>query len=197
MDCIQPEQFTTTPWKNGGGITHEIAKCELDGTMLWRLSLAEVAHSGPFSIFPGLDRVLYSVGDAGMKLYFQEDRSKVPLVTGRLYPTCFAGDVPIDGQMKEGVELVENFNLIYDRARLSVKASGTKEGSSWRSMLAEVPEEITIRQGQPIRHILYCLKGSIGPLAEREVGLFTHLAKTPDISQDAEAILLRLEVTGS
>jgi environmental stress-induced protein Ves len=197
MHCIRPEQFTTTPWKNGGGITHEIAKCELDGTMLWRLSLAEVTCSGPFSIFPGLDRVLYSVGDAGMKLNFQEDRSKASLVTGRLYPTCFAGDVDIDGQIAEGVELVENFNLIYDRARLSVKASGSKGGSDWSSMLADMPEEATIRQGQPLRHILYCLKGSIGPLAAREVGLFTHLADTLEFSQDAEAILLRLEVTGS
>ncbi len=197
MDCIRPEEFTTTPWKNGGGLTHEIAKCELDGTMLWRLSLAEVTRSGPFSIFPGLDRVLYSVGDVGMRLYFQEDRSKVPLVTGRLYPTCFAGDVAIDGLMEEGVELVENFNLIYDRARLTVKASGSKEGTDWISMLADVSEELTIRQGQPVRHILYCLKGSIGPLAAREVGLFTHLAQTPETSQDAEAILLRLEVTES
>ncbi|SNZ20167.1 HutD/Ves family protein [Cohaesibacter gelatinilyticus] len=197
MDCIRPEQFTTTPWKNGGGITHEIAKYELDGAMLWRLSLAEVTRSGPFSIFPGLDRVLYSVGDTGMKLYFQEGSPREPLITGRLYPTCFAGDVVIDGQMEKGAKLVENFNLIYDRARLCIKASGSKEGSDWFSMLADVPEEAVIRTGQPVRHILYCLKGSIGPLAAREVGLFTHLAKTPEISQGAEAILLRLEVTGS
>ncbi len=132
-----------------------------------------------------------------MKLYFQEDRSKAPLVTGRLYPTCFAGDVAIDGQLAEGVKLVENFNLIYDRARLTVKASGSKEGTGWSSMLASVPEEPAIRQGQPVRYILYCLKGSIGPLAEREVGLFTHFAKIPENSQGAEAILLRLEVAGS
>jgi environmental stress-induced protein Ves len=197
MDCIRPSQFTTSPWKNGGGITHEIAKGELDGTMLWRLSLAEVIRSGPFSIFPGLDRVLYSIGDAGMKLNFQEDSEREPLITGKLYPTCFAGDIPIDGQMEEGVELVENFNLIYDRTRLNVEASSAKEGTDWRAMLANVPKRAIMTHGEPVRHILYCLQGSVGSLAEKEVGLFTHLADTLEISQDADAILLRLEMIGS
>ncbi len=50
-----------TPWKNGGGRTAEILAMPegagLDG-FDWRISTAEVAQSGPFSLFAGLDRWL-------------------------------------------------------------------------------------------------------------------------------------------
>jgi hypothetical protein len=50
-----------TPWKNGGGLTWEIAAFP-DGADLagfdWRVSLARVAAGGPFSTFPGVDRVM-------------------------------------------------------------------------------------------------------------------------------------------
>ena len=49
------------PWKNGGGITREIAASP-DGAALdafdWRVSMAEVAAAGPFSRFEGVDRIL-------------------------------------------------------------------------------------------------------------------------------------------
>jgi len=47
------------PWKNGGGLTREVAAhppySDL-GNFDWRVSLAEVARGGPFSPFPGVDR---------------------------------------------------------------------------------------------------------------------------------------------
>ena len=49
------------PWKNGGGSTTEIAIAPLGATVDkfdWRISLATIANSGPFSVFPGVDRTL-------------------------------------------------------------------------------------------------------------------------------------------
>jgi environmental stress-induced protein Ves len=49
------------PWKNGGGTTREIAVFPPGAGMddfLWRLSMAEVARSGPFSSFAGVERTL-------------------------------------------------------------------------------------------------------------------------------------------
>jgi environmental stress-induced protein Ves len=47
------------PWKNGGGLTREVAahppQSDL-GNFDWRVSLAEVRRGGPFSSFPGIDR---------------------------------------------------------------------------------------------------------------------------------------------
>jgi environmental stress-induced protein Ves len=50
-----------TPWRNGGGITREIAvstATDPEHGPLWRLSVADVSASGDFSTFPEVDRVL-------------------------------------------------------------------------------------------------------------------------------------------
>ncbi|MFN9927385.1 MAG: HutD family protein, partial [Phenylobacterium sp.] len=49
------------PWKNGGGITRELAVWPPGASFddfVWRVSMAEVHQDGPFSSFPGVDRIL-------------------------------------------------------------------------------------------------------------------------------------------
>ncbi len=49
------------PWKNGGGVTEEIAVYPSDAgfdDFAWRISMARVGQGGPFSRFPGVDRTL-------------------------------------------------------------------------------------------------------------------------------------------
>lgn len=58
-------------WKNGGGVTREIAVFPEGAGMddfVWRASLAEVAADGPFSAFPGIDRTITLAEGAGMDL---------------------------------------------------------------------------------------------------------------------------------
>jgi environmental stress-induced protein Ves len=45
-----------TPWRNGGGLTRELAAWPAEGTWRWRMSVAEVTASGPFSPFEGITR---------------------------------------------------------------------------------------------------------------------------------------------
>ena len=59
------------PWKNGGGSTTEIAIAPVGAGLDkfdWRISLATIAASGPFSAFPGVDRSLALVDGAGVVL---------------------------------------------------------------------------------------------------------------------------------
>ena len=52
---------TAVPWKNGGGITHDVIVSPAGATMDtfdWRVSIAEIAGDGPFSRFTGIDRKL-------------------------------------------------------------------------------------------------------------------------------------------
>jgi hypothetical protein len=60
------------PWKNGGGSTRELARTPADGEFDWRLSVAEVSVPGPFSEFPGVDRIIVLLSGEGMDLAFDD-----------------------------------------------------------------------------------------------------------------------------
>lgn len=112
MHIIPPSAFRTQPWKNGGGITHEIAREDRGGTLLWRLSIAEVASDGPFSAFPGLARILTVFEGAGLHLDTPAGRlAALPLV-----PLPFSGDLPVECRRIAGN--VRDFNVIYDPSRI-------------------------------------------------------------------------------
>lgn len=86
------------PWKNGGGTTAEIL-CWPEGAgfddFTLRLSTARVEASGPFSEFPGVDRVLTVIEGGAMGLHLGgQERALAPLV-----PFGFAGDVPCTAQI--------------------------------------------------------------------------------------------------
>ena len=74
MRIVLPEAFQAMPWRNGGGTTWEIARGRLgtewatDGAWDWRLSLAEIASDGPFSVFPNIDRLLTVLSGEGLAL---------------------------------------------------------------------------------------------------------------------------------
>lgn len=123
------------PWKNGGGVTHEIAKRERDGKILWRLSLAEVASDGPFSAFPGLSRILTVIEGAGIKLHSAEGVLEVR----PLSPARFAGDTPVQGVLVDGP--IHDFNVIYDG---SVFAAEVEVLSSANRLVARQGTEQTL-----------------------------------------------------
>ncbi len=113
MRILQREDFKTMPWKNGGGITHEIAKREDAGKLVWRLSLADVASDGPFSRFVGMSRMLTVISGEGLDLHM-EDRDIIALP---FHPVRFSGDWPLHATRRSAV--VEDFNVIFDGACMS------------------------------------------------------------------------------
>jgi environmental stress-induced protein Ves len=108
MHLILPDQFDRQPWKNGGGVTHEIAKAMDGADFLWRLSLAEVATDGPFSAFPGLTRCLTVIEGGGLYL----DTLDGTLHANPLSPIVFSGDTPISSRLQTGP--IRDLNLIFD-----------------------------------------------------------------------------------
>ncbi|MFI5669343.1 HutD family protein [Streptomyces sp. NPDC051704] len=108
-------------WKNGGGVTREIAAWPEGAAMAdfgWRISLAEVAADGPFSAFPGVDRTLTLAEGAGMDLTVAGARR---LVDERCAPQDFPGDVPTDCRLLDGP--VVNFNVMYRRDRVRAQTA--------------------------------------------------------------------------
>ena len=108
MQYLRSAQFKTMPWKNGGGTTHEIARHDEGESFTWRISVADVAASGPFSLFPRHKRWLCVVSGSGMRLMGREGSYDA----GLLQPVAFSGGEEIDGQLLDGP--CRDFNLIFD-----------------------------------------------------------------------------------
>ncbi len=93
-----------TPWKNGGGVTQEIA-CQPAGADMdhfdWRLSIAHIAADGPFSPIAGVDRVITLLEGAGVRLH-TADRSIDHRLATPLAPFAFPGEAPVQGTLLGG-----------------------------------------------------------------------------------------------
>jgi environmental stress-induced protein Ves len=104
------------PWKNGRGITEEFAiwpdGATLDrGDFEWRISKASVDDSGPFSTFPGFDRLLLVTGGDGFVLTHGDH---APRRRVRPFePYLFAGDWPTTAELIGGA--VSDFNVLLRR----------------------------------------------------------------------------------
>lgn len=65
---IRADDLAPVPWKNGGGITRDLAQDGAGEDWRWRISLADVNADGPFSSFPGVERWFAVVEGEGVEL---------------------------------------------------------------------------------------------------------------------------------
>ena len=110
-----------TPWRNGGGVTREVAVSP-PGTGFtdfdWRISIATVTGGGPFSVFPTADREL-AVLQGVLRLAI-EGRDAVTVHSGS--PAVrFPGDVPCIGEPQDGP--VVDLNVMTRRGEFSSRVS--------------------------------------------------------------------------
>jgi environmental stress-induced protein Ves len=101
------------PWKNGGGETAEIVVsppgADYD-TFDWRVSTAVVAAAGPFSTFPGIDRVLAVLEGGTMILSVAGEERRLDAAS---VPHAFPGDVAAGARIEGGTIL--DFNVMVRR----------------------------------------------------------------------------------
>ncbi|MHB8477679.1 MAG: HutD/Ves family protein [Steroidobacteraceae bacterium] len=77
LQIIRKSSLTAAPWKNGGGITYEVLRVPAGGDPFrWRLSVAHIEASGPFSDFAGYDRKMVLLEGAGVELRFGDGVTK-------------------------------------------------------------------------------------------------------------------------
>jgi hypothetical protein len=115
MRRLGPDDYRDMPWKNGGGVTRELWKLPHPSDparFLARVSIATVGASGPFSVFPGVDRTLMILEGAGVALTVDGTREVV--LDQRLRPFEFPGEAQIQCRLLGGP--VRDFNLMVDRA---------------------------------------------------------------------------------
>ena len=86
------------PWKNGGGETREVVSWPRGATVTnfdWRVSIAHIASNGPFSPFPGVDRVITLLEGDGVVLR-GTDGAVHHRLDQALAPYAFAGEATIE-----------------------------------------------------------------------------------------------------
>lgn len=106
MRILHARDFVVQPWKNGGGMTTEIIVSPPGATFdafEWRVSMAQVATAGPFSMFAGIDRSLGLLQGQGMTLAIG-GRGEIAL-TMAAHPAVFPGDVPVEATLAGGAIL--------------------------------------------------------------------------------------------
>jgi len=116
---LRAAERSASAWKNGGGVTREVAAFPEGsdlGEFHWRVSLADVARGGPFSVFAGVDRVITVVRGAGMLLTVDGVER---LVDQPYQPFAFSGDAETDCRLAEG-PLVD-FNVMTRRDRVDAR----------------------------------------------------------------------------
>ncbi|MEV6332755.1 HutD family protein [Streptomyces sp. NPDC051909] len=121
---LRAHDRAATPWRNGGGVTREVAAGPADAGLddfTWRVSLADVAAGGPFSAFPGVDRVITVVDGPGMELTVD---GAPHLVDAAFEPFSFSGDAATECRLLGG-PLVD-FNVMTRRAAATADVRVTR-----------------------------------------------------------------------
>lgn len=118
MRILRAADYRVMPWKNGGGTTTEIAVSP-DGAGLddfdWRISMAQVGTSGPFSSFAGIDRTLTVLTGEGIVL---DIAGQPPArLTTASAPLAFPGDAPTSARLIDGP--ITDLNVMTRRGRMA------------------------------------------------------------------------------
>ena len=116
MEIIRFADLKAEPWRNGGGVTRQIASQPTpaspiqdgagDGGWDWRVSIADVTKAGEFSPFPGMERVLTVI--EGELLLLSVDGAEHLMEKYR--PFRFAGGAATVSKLPTGD--VRNLNVI-------------------------------------------------------------------------------------
>lgn len=131
-ELVSAKEQKAMPWKNGQGSTVELAKFPRDAAMsqldfLWRLSVATIGASGPFSLFPGFDRSISLLSGGYPKLVHQvPGKGAVEVSLEVLKPHAFAGEWLTEcvlevGRGSEVATACRDFNVMTRRGEVSAK----------------------------------------------------------------------------
>ncbi|MEZ0067569.1 environmental stress-induced protein Ves [Streptacidiphilus sp. MAP12-20] len=128
IQVLRAADRVASPWKNGGGVTREVASSPSGGGTSdfdWRISLADVASGGPFSSFPGVDRVITVVEGEGMALTVDGVET---VIAERYRPFAFSGDATTDCRLLGGA--LVDFNVMTRRGVVDARVDFVAESTT-------------------------------------------------------------------
>ena len=123
---IRLPDAVASPWRNGGGVTRELVAWPIGGAdWTWRISVAEVATSGPFSRFEGVQRWFAVLSGNGVSLQLAGTEHRL---TAASAPLQFDGGVAVDCRLLDGPTQDLNLMVRQDRASARMqRIAGTQQ----------------------------------------------------------------------
>jgi uncharacterized protein len=183
LTLLRGVDLVASPWKNGGGVTREIAISGPTEAFAWRVSVADVAQAGPFSRFEGVARTLVLLEGAGMVLDETGDRARTHTLAKVLDVARFDGEAPISARLIDGP--TRDFNLMVRRdvARATF----------------EICREAAVREVQAETVLLYCAVGAMQLCvnAGERVALATGDTLRIDTKDTARSVRIETEGEGA
>ena len=151
---VRLADVTATTWRNGGGVTRELVAWPPQDEWQWRMSVAEVERSGPFSRFEGVQRWFAVIRGAGVALDIAGEQHTL---TTESTPLAFDGAAPTDCQLLNGS--TQDFNLMVRRpgAWAAVRSAQVKEEPAKRAGDTEqnaLPPSLSEAQEAPAARML-------------------------------------------
>jgi environmental stress-induced protein Ves len=138
------------PWRNGAGSTTELLVepplASLQTGFQWRLSMAGLATSGPFSAFPGYDRTLLLLEGRGVAL--DHGAHGRALLAQPLDACAFPGEWPTQGVLVDGP--CRDFNVMSARASVRHEVHVLRPG----------PDGTSLPEGPVV--VVFCVSGRLG-----------------------------------
>lgn len=119
LELLRAASRTPVPWRNGGGLTREIAIYPLDSDLQsfdWRVSIADIRAAGPFSQFPGVDRQMKVISG---RLSLAVDGDPAVTLTAESDAVAFSGEVPVYAEPLGAP--VTDLNIMTRRSRCSAR----------------------------------------------------------------------------
>ncbi len=155
---VRGAEIVASPWKNGGGVTREIAVHPPGAgfdDFLWRVSVADVERSGPFSRFSGVERTLVLLSGAGMLLADERGMAQTALSEPFAFAR-FAGELVVNAELLDGP--TRDFNLMLRRSEASGTVELWRDGNEHRLdadaalvFCAEGRLDLTVVGSEPVR----------------------------------------------
>lgn len=173
MRHIRRADYKVMPWKNGGGSTAEIVVYGDKDGFDARLSVAQISASGPFSLFPGVDRILIQLSGKPVVLHHPGESGSITL---RLYaPYYFPGEIQTESCIEGSAT---DFNVM-------VKRDVFVAGVDVQTLSFE--QSVTL----PITHslaLIYCAKGSLSVRDMKQTLVQLHGGDTLAINEDDPSV---------
>jgi environmental stress-induced protein Ves len=203
VKILRRASYRTVPWRNGRGMTHQIASSPRDAgydDLDWQVTRPEISADCPFSSLPGLDRQILLVNGSGLTLRIRSPQEGIAFdrrIDALLEPFAFRGDWEVECALDDGPVQVLNVMTRRGRAgaRLEIIESGAAQpvekpaGESLLVYVARGPVDAWGTWGKA------ALAADDSILVDEDCA--TEIAIAPATGRSGRLVLVRLDTWGA